>query len=51
VLRVERLIAADGVPAIYCEDYIPLSLIKKKRLCGGGAWKSDLLVFEAVLRS
>ncbi|NLI54334.1 MAG: GntR family transcriptional regulator [Clostridiales bacterium] len=30
VLRVERLIAADGVPAIYCEDYIPLSLIKKK---------------------
>jgi len=29
-LRVVRLVAADGVPAIYCEDYIPLSLIKKK---------------------
>jgi GntR family transcriptional regulator len=30
VLKVVRLIGADGKPAIYCEDYIPASLIKKK---------------------
>ena len=30
VLRVVRLIGADGKPAIYCEDYIPAALIKKK---------------------
>lgn len=30
VLRVVRLIGADGKPAIYCEDYIPTALIKKK---------------------
>ncbi len=30
VLRVERLIGADGKPAIFCEDYIPGMLIKKK---------------------
>ena len=30
VLRVVRLIGADGKPAIYCEDYIPVTLIKKK---------------------
>ena len=30
VLRVVRLIGADGKPAIYCEDYIPYALIKKK---------------------
>ena len=30
VLRVVRLIGADKKPAIYCEDYIPVSLIKKK---------------------
>lgn len=30
VLRVARLIGANGAPAIYCEDYIPLSLVKKK---------------------
>ena len=30
VLRVVRLIGADRKPAIYCEDYIPVSLIKKK---------------------
>lgn len=30
VLRVARLIGADGAPAIYCEDYIPLSLVKNK---------------------
>ena len=30
VLRVSRLIGADGKPAIYCEDYIPTTLIKKK---------------------
>ena len=33
VLRVVRLIGADGKPAIYCEDYIPTSLIKKKEYC------------------
>ncbi|MEA4869023.1 MAG: GntR family transcriptional regulator [Christensenella sp.] len=30
VLRVVRLIGADGKPAIYCEDYIPAALIKKR---------------------
>lgn len=30
VLKVCRLIGADGKPAIYCEDYIPTTLIKKK---------------------
>ncbi|MDP3448337.1 MAG: GntR family transcriptional regulator [Eubacteriales bacterium] len=30
VLKAVRLIGADGKPAIYCEDYIPASLIKKK---------------------
>ena len=30
VLRVCRLIGADDKPAIYCEDYIPAALIKKK---------------------
>ena len=30
VLKVCRLIGADGKPAIYCEDYIPAALIKKK---------------------
>lgn len=30
VLRVVRLIGADGKPAIYCEDYISTALIKKK---------------------
>lgn len=30
VLRAVRLIGADGVPAIYCVDYIPLSLVKRK---------------------
>lgn len=30
VLKVIRLIGADGKPAIYCEDYIPTMLIKKK---------------------
>ena len=30
VLKVIRLIGADGKPAIYCEDYIPAALIKKK---------------------
>ena len=30
VLRVLRLIGADGKPVIYCEDYIPTALIKKK---------------------
>ncbi len=34
VLRVVRLISADGQPAIYCEDYIPLALIKKKNYAG-----------------
>lgn len=29
VLLAVRLIGADGVPAIYCEDYIPLSLVKR----------------------
>ena len=29
-LKVCRLIGADGKPAIYCEDYIPAALIKKK---------------------
>ena len=30
MLRVVRLIGADRKPVIYCEDYIPVSLIKKK---------------------
>ena len=30
VLKVCRLIGADEKPAIYCEDYIPVTLIKKK---------------------
>ena len=30
VLKVTRLIGADDKPAIYCEDYIPATLIKKK---------------------
>ena len=30
VLQVSRLIGADGMPAIYCEDYIPAALIKRK---------------------
>jgi len=30
VLKVCRLIGADGKPVIYCEDYIPAALIKKK---------------------
>lgn len=30
VLKVTRLIGADEKPAIYCEDYIPSALIKKK---------------------
>lgn len=30
VLRAVRLIGADGKPAIYCEDYIPTALIKRK---------------------
>ncbi len=30
VLRAVRLIGADGNPAIFCEDYIPLSLVKRK---------------------
>ncbi len=30
VLRVVRLIGADQKPSIYCEDYIPASLVKKK---------------------
>ncbi|MBA4347655.1 MAG: GntR family transcriptional regulator [Clostridiales bacterium] len=30
VLKVCRLIGADETPAIYCEDYIPTALIKKK---------------------
>jgi GntR family transcriptional regulator len=34
VLRVVRLIGADGKPAIYCEDYIPAALIKKKDYTG-----------------
>ncbi len=28
VLLVSRLVGADNIPAIYCEDYIPLSLVK-----------------------
>lgn len=28
VLRAVRLLGADGVPAIYCEDYIPLSFVR-----------------------
>lgn len=28
MLKVTRLVAADGIPAIYCEDFIPLSLVK-----------------------
>lgn len=34
VLKVCRLIGADGNPAIYCEDYIPAALIKKKEYTG-----------------
>ncbi|MPM04498.1 putative transcriptional regulator of 2-aminoethylphosphonate degradation operons [bioreactor metagenome] len=34
VLRAVRLIGADGKPAIYCEDYIPASLIKNKQYTG-----------------
>ncbi len=30
VLRVDRLIGADEKPVIYCKDYIPTVLIKKK---------------------
>jgi GntR family transcriptional regulator len=30
VLRAVRLIGANGTPAIYCVDYIPLSLVKRK---------------------
>jgi GntR family transcriptional regulator len=30
VLKVSRMIGADEKPAIYCEDYIPTALIKKK---------------------
>ncbi len=34
VLKVTRLIGADDKPAIYCEDYIPAALIKKKEYTG-----------------
>ena len=34
VLKVTRLIGADDKPAIYCEDYIPTALIKKKEYTG-----------------
>ncbi len=30
VLRAVRLIGSDGNPAIFCEDFIPLSLVKRK---------------------
>lgn len=33
VLRVSRLMGADDRPAIYCEDYIPLSLVKEPSYC------------------
>ena len=32
-LRVCRLMGADDMPAIYCEDYIPLSLVTKSSYC------------------
>jgi len=44
VLRAVRLIGANGDPAIYCEDYIPLSLVKRKDY-GEQALKAPIFSF------
>lgn len=39
IIRVDRLVCADGVPAIYCEDYLAKKFVKRK-----GYTKADLEV-------
>ena len=30
VIRVDRLVCADGIPTIFCEDYLVKKLVKRK---------------------
>ena len=43
MLLVSRVVLADGRPAIYCEDYIPKSIIKKS--CGADELSKPIFTF------